>query len=113
MLTGRMQKYESVHVLFWLIKDSCWMLELKLLGTVVMVPTVIIAAYIVFKTRKSTEMYVNLAIFFWILANSFWMTMEFFYESRHKDLAGIPFILGFIFVSIYFYITMVRKRSDV
>jgi len=110
MLTGKMQKYESVHVVMWLLKDSCWMLELKWLGAIVMVPTILIAAYIVYKTRQIREVYVNCAIFFWIVANSYWMMIEFFNNNHHKNLAAIPFALGFVFIFIYF--AAARKEAE-
>ena len=33
-LKKRIKKHENLHIVFWLIKDSCWMLQLKWLGIV-------------------------------------------------------------------------------
>lgn len=86
------------------------MLELKWLGALMVVPTVFLAVYIVYKTLQSTEVYLNIAVFFWISANSFWMLMEFFNNNQYKHFAAIPFALGFVFV-IIFYLTTYRKKQ--
>jgi hypothetical protein len=56
-------------------------------------------------------MFINLAVFSWICANSFWMFIEFFTSGQLKLLASIPFGLGFIFVGIYYYKTLFSKTS--
>jgi ABC-type Mn2+/Zn2+ transport system permease subunit len=108
-LWEKIKKYESLHIVFWLIKDSCWMLQFKWLGILMVIPTLIIAGIIVFITRKSHDVYINLAILFWICANSFWMYIEFFTTGELKLWASIPFSLGFIFVGLYYYKTWSNK----
>ena len=110
-LWEKIKKFESLHIVFWLIKDSCWMLELRWLGIIMVIPTLIIAAIIVYITRKTTDVFINLAILFWICANSFWMYIEFFTSGELKLWASIPFTLGFIFVGIYYYKTLISKTS--
>jgi hypothetical protein len=110
-LWEKIKKYESMHIVFWLIKDSCWMLQFKWLGILMVIPTLTIAAYIVYITRNSVDMFINLAVFSWICANSFWMFIEFFTSGQLKLLASIPFGLGFIFVGIYYYKTLFSKTS--
>lgn len=95
-LTDKISKYENIHVAFWLVKDTCWMLELRVLGTVVMVPTLFFAFFLVIKTRHSGAFFINAAVFFWILANSYWMVSEFYLNSHHKELAAIPFVCGLL-----------------
>ncbi len=111
-LLEKIRKYESMHIVFWLIKDSCWMLELKWLGAIMMVPTLGIAVYIVYKTISTLDLYINLAILFWIMANSFWMMMEFFNDNEYRYFATIPFSLGFIFVGIFYWKTYRKKRRS-
>lgn len=107
----KIRKYESLHILLWLIKDTCWMLELKWFGAIMMIPTLILAFYLIYKTLGSIELYINTAVFFWISANSFWMMMEFFNNSIYKDYASIPFALGFLFVAIFYYKSLQAKNS--
>ncbi len=78
------------------------MFELKWLGVTMVFPTLIIALFIINQTKKSKEIYINLAILFWITANSFWMFTEFFDYKEYKLFAAYPFALGFIFVGFYF-----------
>ena len=109
-LLDRIKKYENIHIVFWLIKDTCWMLELKTAGAIVMIPTIYVAIYIAYKTRGTAELYINLAILFWIIANSYWMMIEFFNDNEYKNAAIVPFFLGFIFVVI-FYVKVVFFKS--
>ena len=111
-LLEKIKKYESLHIVFWLIKDSCWMLELRWVGIIMVIPTLIIAIIIAYITRKTVDVHLNLAILFWICANSFWMYVEFFTSGELKYWASIPFSLGFIFVGIYYYRTLISKASS-
>jgi hypothetical protein len=111
-LLERVKRQENLHIVFWLIKDSCWMLEIKWLGALMAGPALFMAIMICFLTRKSLEFYINLAIFFWISANSYWMMVEFFAGNAHKNLAGIPFALGFVCVGIYYYQRIRARKAD-
>ncbi|HRD39140.1 MAG TPA: hypothetical protein PLC65_10945, partial [Bacteroidia bacterium] len=64
---------------------------------------VAMAIYILIKSIKMVEFYINLAICFWIAANSFWMCAEFFDFIEYKMYAGIPFGLGMLSVAIFYY----------
>ncbi|MCE3258607.1 MAG: hypothetical protein K0S12_248 [Bacteroidetes bacterium] len=99
-----------MHIVFWLVKDSCWMMEFKTLGAIMIIPTVFLAVYLVYKTVGTRDFYINMAIFFWISANSFWMLMEFFNDNHLRYYASIPFALGFVFV-VLFYVTAGKKRE--
>ena len=111
-LWEKIKKFESLHIVFWLIKDSCWMLQFKWLGILMIIPTLAISVIIIYISRKMTDMFINLAILFWICANSFWMYIEFFTSGELKLWASIPFGLGFIFVGIYYYKTLISKSSS-
>lgn len=111
-LVARLKKVENLHILLWLVKDSCWMLEIKWLGALMIVPTLSVAVWIVCMTRKTNDIYINLAVLFWILANSSWMVLEFFNHDEGKNLAGIPFALGFVCVGLY-YIKQVQDKQNV
>ena len=89
------------------------MLEIKWLGTLMTIPALTVALIIIYSSRKSTEKYLNIAVFFWIAANSYWMVMEFFYNSIHKNLAGIFFGLGFMFVGVYYWKSLLKKGMPV
>jgi len=86
------------------------MLEFKWLGASMVIPTIFLAVYIVIKTLNSIEVYLNIAVFFWISANSFWMLMEFFNNNQYKHFSAIPFALGFVFVFLFYYKTQIKKE---
>lgn len=102
---------ENLHIVFWLVKDISWCLQFKFLGILMIVPTLIISIYFTVKNKKITsELYHNLAVTLWIIANSYWMLSEFFkFDDKilcqpfnYKHLAAIPFGLGIIVLG-YFY----------
>lgn len=95
-------RFDNVHVLLWLIKDTCWMLEWRVLGTAMIAPTLAVAVYLAVKSRVEHLFWINLAICFWISANSYWMLCEFYKHEEIKDYAGIPFGLGFLAVAIFY-----------
>ncbi len=104
IIPARFRKMENTHILFWLLKDISWCLSLKWLGIAMIIPTLIIAAIIAWRTRHIvSELSHNLAIFFWISANSFWMVTEFTgVDEQLKMYALIPFFLG-VLPLIYYY----------
>ena len=90
----------------------------KTLGILMIIPTLSVAVYIAYRTRKVTsELAHNLAVAFWISANSYWMISEFFgfdevkvfneYEGKH--LAMIPFLIG-VFILAWYYIFERKKE---
>ena len=110
-MLDKLKKYENIHILFWLIKDSCWMLELKSLAVVMVIPTIIVSFFILFFTRKTPDFYTNLAVFFWICANSLWMLTDFFYQNQYKTLTIIPFALGIVCIGLYYYKSYFGKTN--
>lgn len=107
----KIREFEYLHILFWIIKDTAWMMEWRTLGIIIMFPTIFIALWITVKTLKTAEVYVNLAIFFWIMANSYWMCCEFMGYLQFKNYAVIPFAFGLISTSIY-YLKRMKKRFE-
>lgn len=97
----RIRSIENLHIIFWLLKDTSWMMEWKILGICMIAPTLFIAFFITYITRKSLEIWLNIAVVFWISANSYWMCAEFFHIGE-KNMAAIPFGLGFLAVGIYY-----------
>jgi hypothetical protein len=106
------RKMENLHIVFWLIKDISWCMIWKPLGIAMIFPTLIIAIVIAWRTRKFvSELTHNLAIAFWISANSVWMISEFFHFDEKqvlfgitgKHMAMIPFCLG-VLMLLYYYV---------
>ncbi len=110
-LLQKIRKYENLHIVFWLIKDTCWMLELKWLGAIMMVPTLFLAGYLIVKTLHTPNAFLSAAILFWITANSYWMMMEFFNDNHYKNFASIPFAIGFVMVGLFYWKAFQLKRA--
>ncbi len=119
VIPARYRKMENMHIIFWLLKDVSWCLIWKVSGLIMIFPTLIISIIIAWRTRElKSELAHNLAVTFWIMANSYWMISEFFgfdtirvwkhFEGRH--LALIPFIIGFIILLHYYLI--VKPKED-
>ena len=102
MILEKIRRFENLHIVFWLIKDSCWMLEWKLTGVLMIIPTLFLGVYLTIKTFKDREVFINAAVLCWICANSYWMVVEFYFNDAFKHLSGIPFGLGCVFVAIYY-----------
>jgi hypothetical protein len=102
---------ENIHILFWLIKDACWAMEWKAGGFTMIFPTVGVALWLLFRNRRDlTEFYHNLAVVFWILANSVWMCGEFMgWETR--PAAAVLFIGGLLFLAVYYLIIRPRRKK--
>lgn len=97
-------KLENLHILLWLLKDTSWLMMWRGFGLFMIIPTISCAILITWNGRNSKEKLLhNLAVTFWIIANSFWMFTEFFeLEKEFKIFALIPFLLGFLCL-IYYY----------
>jgi hypothetical protein len=119
IIPARYRKMENMHIVFWLLKDISWCMIWKVLGIAMIFPTLIISIIIAWRTRQlKSELAHNLAITFWISANSLWMISEFFkfdtmpvvgyFEGKH--LALIPFAIG-ITILAYYYVFQKRYEA--
>lgn len=116
------RRMENLHIVFWLLKDIGWCLLWKPLGLVMIIPTLTIAVVIAYRTRDMvSELCHNLAITFWIAANSYWMISEFMgFDGLHvygaityKHLAVIPFMMGVLCLTYYYAIWQPRHPNEV
>lgn len=117
-IPARFRRMENMHIVFWLLKDISWCLTWKVLGIAMIFPTLSIALVIAWRTRKfASELAHNLAIAFWISANSLWMISEFFSFDEMvvwrnfsgKHLALIPFFIG-AFILLFYYVIQRPKE---
>ena len=118
VIPARYRKMENMHIIFWLLKDLSWCIIWKPLGIAMIFPTLIISIIIAWRTREFvSELVHNVAISFWITANSYWMISEFFgFDERviwqgieGKYFAVIPFVIG---VLILFYYYLFQKQKE-
>lgn len=110
MLNGRLREYENFHIVLWLLKDACWVLDFKVPGLIMIIPTIGVALHITWLHRRSrAELFHNLAVVSWISANSVWMTGEFFFNDTLRPFATVFFVIGIIFVAIYYLLYRPRE----
>jgi hypothetical protein len=100
----KIRKFENFHIVLWLLKDASWLMTWRSLGIFMIIPTLGFAIYITLKQRHIfAELTHNMALVFWITANSYWMITEFFgVEEELKLYAAIPFSCGFTCLGIYY-----------
>jgi hypothetical protein len=107
----KIRKFENMHIALWLLKDTCWVLNFRLCGMIMIVPTITVAIFITWKMRQyRAELFHNLAVCLWILANSVWMTGEFFFNDETRHIATVFFIAGLLCI-LYFYLGTIIKRK--
>lgn len=114
-IPAQYRRTENLHILFWLVKDAFWALNIPLVGMVMIAPTLAVAVWIAWRTRHiAAEFAHNLAITAWIVANCTWMTGEFFgwddgpYGLRR--LALVPFAIGLLILAAYYLVILPRER---
>lgn len=120
-IPDRYRKMENMHIFFWLLKDISWCMTWKVLGIAMVIPTLSIAIVIAWRTRQiKSELAHNLAVAFWISANSLWMVAEFFHfdeiivwkEFTGKHLALIPFVTGILILLYYYAVQRPRELKE-
>lgn len=103
-IPARFRRIENLHIVFWLLKDLCWVMLWRPLGIAMIVPTIGAALLITWQTRNiKSELLHNLAVVFWIIANAYWMITEFFTtDDSLRYYAVIPFSLGIVVIAYYY-----------
>ncbi len=102
---------ENGHILLWLIKDTCWAMEWREGGLFMIIPTVAVAFYILFRSFPyRSERFHNMAICIWITANSLWMLGEFFGNDFRPVAVGM-FSVGLMVLTAYYLFYFRKDRN--
>jgi len=113
---AKFRRLENLHILFWLFKDIAWCVGFQPLGVSMIFPTLLVALYITWRNRMIvSELVHNLAVAFWITANSMWMIFEFMERDEElKYYCLIPFTTGLVILLYYYliYAPLKRKRRS-
>jgi hypothetical protein len=105
MIPERIRRFENLHIVLWLLKDTCWVMDFKAGGMFMVFPTLTVAFYITYISRQNiSELFHNIAVCCWIMANSIWMVGEFFFDDGLRLPASILFGLGLVSVIAYYSI---------
>ena len=101
---------ENIHIVMWLIKDTCWALVWKPGAIAMIIPTVSVAIYLLYRSKRNkTELYHNAAVCMWIIANSTWMLGEFM-NKELRPVAVVLFGIGLGILAIYYSIYFKKER---
>ncbi len=99
----KLRKLENVHLLLWLAKDISWLMDWKVAGMTMILPTFSLAVWLCWKTRHNpNEIAFNLAVAAWISANGIWMIGEFFYDDGTRPIAFWFFVAGLFCILRYY-----------
>lgn len=114
MMSGKLRDYENFHIVLWLLKDSCWVMDFKIPGLIMIIPTISVALHITWLHRQTmSELYHNLAVVSWIMANSVWMIGEFFFNDTLRPVAAVFFVIGLLLVSVYYLVVKPQQKKSV
>jgi hypothetical protein len=113
MSNEHLSRFDNMHILFWLVKDMSWCLMSKSIGTIMIAPTITIALIILYRSREHLTSFVhNLAVLFWISANSLWMLGEMYCSDCTKPYAIWLFSAGMGVLLLYYsYLLVARLRN--
>lgn len=110
---AQLRKLENLHLLMWLGKDISWLMDWKIAGMSMVLPTFLMAIYICWKTRtQADEIAFNLAVASWITANGIWMFGEFYLQDGTRPIAFWFFLAGLFFILRYYLRAFIRKRAE-
>ncbi|MDQ3050133.1 MAG: hypothetical protein M3Q95_04535 [Bacteroidota bacterium] len=109
----KIREYENLHILMWLLKDTCWVMNWEFAGIIMIVPTIAVAIHITWLRRDiKSDLFHNLAVCCWISANSIWMIGEFYFDDGLRPFATAFFVAGIASVTFY-YVWVLPKSKKV
>jgi hypothetical protein len=99
------ERIQNFHIVMWLLKDTCWVLNYKWTSLFMIFPTLSAAFYITYRLRQGrADLFHNLAICCWILGNSTWMVGDFLLKDQLRPQAATFFVVGML-LAIYYYVS--------
>lgn len=108
MEDNRNKIMDNLHIVLWLIKDLLWSMDNRL-GVLLIIPAVIVSVYILVKQFNNRScIFHNLAVCFWIVANSIWMCCD-LYRLNYMGVVYFLFGVG-LGILLYFYFGEIIKR---
>lgn len=88
-------------------------MDIQILGILMIFPTLFLAFYITFKFRKlMAELFHNIAVCFWIMANTVWMIGEFFFDDSLRSYSIVLFVSGLVVLAWYYLFLSRKSEAD-
>ncbi len=110
-IISRYRWIENGHIFLWIIKDTCWAFEFREGGIFMIIPTVAVALYILWRSRLiATEFVHNIAVCLWLFANSIWMIGEFF-DQDTRSYAIVLFAIGMSLLITHYAYYFIKGRK--
>jgi hypothetical protein len=107
----KLREYENFHIVLWLMKDTCWLMEWRIEGMFMIMPTIAAAFHITWLGRQNTaNLFHNLAVSSWICGNAVWMIGEFFFNDSFRPFARVFFGIGVVFLAVYYLGVLPKQR---
>lgn len=104
------RKYENLHIVLWLFKDICWVNNWHWGGMAMIIPTFLVALHITWLSRSiRSELYHNVAVTMWIMANGVWMGGEFYCDDCTRPYAIVFFVIGITVIGYYYATYAIEK----
>ena len=107
----RYKVLEYAHFPLWIIKDAFWFGALhfeahkpvlELISLTFAIPTILISFYLIVVSKSSFQRLEHLLIGFWLMANTLWMTSDFFGWAVTYWSIGF-FSAGLLITPLFFY----------
>ncbi len=103
--------HENLHIILWLFKDLSWLMEYKILGLVMVAPTILVAVLIAWESRRErSDLFHACAVILWIMANSTWMIEDFFFNEQGHVIAEVFFLSGLALLAVFYGIIQPMDR---
>lgn len=88
-------------------------MDVKTLGMIMIIPTLLLAFYITYRFRTvASEFFHNLAVCSWIMANTVWMIGEFFFDDSLRPYAIVFFLIGLLVLTFYYLLIRSRVKES-
>ncbi|MCU0320400.1 MAG: hypothetical protein MUE88_10045 [Flavobacteriales bacterium] len=110
----KVRQGENLHIVLWLLKDLCWVMDLRWAGLTLVAPTVAVALWIAWGLRHDRSDLIHaIAVVLWIAANSTWMIGEFFFADGSRPLAVAFFVAGLLLLGWHYLQAALRARGRI
>lgn len=95
---------DTLNSLSWFAMDASWMLQVREISLLMIIPTILSGFLLCFMEKKKTLTLINVAILSWICMNVSWMFSDIFGSQIYLTLAKGFFATGlfFIMLAVYF-----------
>lgn len=90
-------KFDSIHLLLWLIKDTVWVMGFKHIAIFMIFPTVGYTCFLLYKNYSDQNYFILYsAILCWLLGNSAWILNDFLFDNKYNKVSYLFFALGIL-----------------